>query len=267
MKRSLLVGINKYPRSPLNGCVNDVLAMREVLKLYGFTDPINNRMLVDEAATADNIYERLIWLIKDAQPGDSLFFHYSGHGSQVISVDYEHNVEPDGLDEILCPVDMDFRNRDTYITDNDLQFVFDKLPEGVDLTVVLDCCHSGRFNRGNSPNNPKFIPTPADILNRGNGLDLKVKHGYIVEDLRANAIIISGCQENQTSADAWIHNKYQGACSYFLQETLDYFKYNVELDKLVACMTIKYEKHKYEQRSELACKPTQTTALFLGGMS
>jgi hypothetical protein len=42
------------------------------------------------------------WLIGGTQPGDSLFFHYSGHGSQV--VDHSGD-EEDGLDETICPVD------------------------------------------------------------------------------------------------------------------------------------------------------------------
>jgi hypothetical protein len=33
--------------------------------------------------TRRNILNALGWLVSDAQPGDSLFFHYSGHGSQV----------------------------------------------------------------------------------------------------------------------------------------------------------------------------------------
>ena len=42
------------------------------------------------------------WLIKGAKPGDSLFFHYSGHGSQVKDKDGD---EIDGLDETILPVD------------------------------------------------------------------------------------------------------------------------------------------------------------------
>jgi uncharacterized caspase-like protein len=44
------------------------------------------------------------WLVKDAQPGDDLFFHYSGHGSCVEDVDGD---ESNGQDEVICPVNMD----------------------------------------------------------------------------------------------------------------------------------------------------------------
>ena len=42
------------------------------------------------------------WLVRGAQPNDSLFFHYSGHGSQQQDSDGD---EVDGTDETICPVD------------------------------------------------------------------------------------------------------------------------------------------------------------------
>lgn len=32
--------------------------------------------------TRQNILEAMAWLVSGAQPNDSLFFHYSGHGGQ-----------------------------------------------------------------------------------------------------------------------------------------------------------------------------------------
>jgi hypothetical protein len=37
----------------------------------------------DGAPTRHNILESMRWLVYGAQPGDSLFFHYSGHGGSV----------------------------------------------------------------------------------------------------------------------------------------------------------------------------------------
>ena len=39
------------------------------------------------------------WLLGGVQSGDSLFFHFSGHGSQVID---HSGDEEDGLDETIC---------------------------------------------------------------------------------------------------------------------------------------------------------------------
>lgn len=42
------------------------------------------------------------WLVRDARPGDSLFFHYSGHGGQAADLDGD---EDDGFDETILPLD------------------------------------------------------------------------------------------------------------------------------------------------------------------
>ncbi|MBA0766268.1 hypothetical protein Gotri_015325, partial [Gossypium trilobum] len=54
--------------------------------------------------TKQNIRKGLKWLVYGCQPGDSLVFHFSGHGDR--QIDYD-NDEVDGFDEALCPLDHD----------------------------------------------------------------------------------------------------------------------------------------------------------------
>ena len=102
-QRALLVGVNKYkiPGSDLNGCVNDVTNIRDILlKYFGF-DVNDIRVLIDDSATKENIMNRLRWLVADIKSGD-------------------------------------------------------RLPKGINLEVLLDCCHSGTGTReacGNSLSN------------------------------------------------------------------------------------------------------------------
>ena len=80
-RKALLVGINAYHDGALRGCVNDVIRVNQVITHhFGFTKNTDKRMLVDASATSANILNRLEWLVDDAQAGDVLFFHYSGHG-------------------------------------------------------------------------------------------------------------------------------------------------------------------------------------------
>eukprot|EP01001_Neometanema_parovale_P007266 NODE_357_length_2608_cov_73.154125_g337_i0.p1 GENE.NODE_357_length_2608_cov_73.154125_g337_i0~~NODE_357_length_2608_cov_73.154125_g337_i0.p1 ORF type:complete len:582 (-),score=155.72 NODE_357_length_2608_cov_73.154125_g337_i0:206-1951(-) len=141
-RKALLVGINYVgQRGELRGCVNDVLTMRSFLQNQGFTDM---RIMVDDSnvsqenATSDNILAGFDWLVSGAQAGDSLFFHYSGHGGQQRDT---HGDEADGKDETIIPVDYQSAGQ---ITDDVL---FAKLvlplPQGAQLTVLMDCCHSG----------------------------------------------------------------------------------------------------------------------------
>ena len=46
--------------------------------------------------TKENIIRAMQWLVSEAQPNDSLFFHYSGHGGQTKDLDGD---EADGYDE------------------------------------------------------------------------------------------------------------------------------------------------------------------------
>ncbi|CCX04421.1 Similar to Metacaspase-1; acc. no. O74477 [Pyronema omphalodes CBS 100304] len=52
--------------------------------------------------TRKNILSAMKWLVDDAQPNDSLFLFYSGHGSQVIDRDGD---QVHGKDEAICPLD------------------------------------------------------------------------------------------------------------------------------------------------------------------
>lgn len=93
-RRALLVGCN-YPDCPddrfkLDGCWNDVVCMRErLISRFGFErDCICE--LVDRPgtdpkflATGANIREMLHHSLRDLESGDSVVFHFSGHGVRV----------------------------------------------------------------------------------------------------------------------------------------------------------------------------------------
>src|SRR3990172_7446394 len=72
-KRALLVGINYEGLSkPLNGCINDVMKMKEVLiSHYGF-DEGEIKLLIEQSATRKNILDAFqSWLIDGTKPGDA----------------------------------------------------------------------------------------------------------------------------------------------------------------------------------------------------
>jgi len=233
-KRALLVGINKYKpelNADLRGCVNDVENMRELLiTKFGF-EPENIRVLIDDRATRQAIIKRLQWIIKKSRKGDELVFHYSGHGSQVR--DRDGDELKDGLDEILCPYDLDWNNP---LTDDILARLFKKLRKGAYLTMICDSCHSGTMTRSVRIGNPhgemdRFILPPFDIRARSMGVDLpkhnigrKQRIGRIERiervDVGQRHVLVSGCKDNQTSADAYIDNKYQGAFTWALTSVI-----------------------------------------------
>ncbi len=269
-RRALIVGIN-YPGTsyPLNGCVNDANLIADTLtNHFGFTDAKNRRMLTDASATTAAMLERLEWLVDGAEPGDVLWFSYSGHGSQMVNQNYDDaDYEPDGKDEVICPVD--FNWRDKIIRDDDLKRIFDKVPNGVNLTVLLDCCNSGsgldQLNQyqplglgetralvADPVKGARFLPMPADIANRGRGLDLEVKPRSVQSrQVNQTGLLISGCQSQQTSADAWIGGKFMGAATYYLVDTLKNNNYDITYKDVIDIMNGAMVKYGYSQRPEL----------------
>merc|ERR1712125_105284 len=144
-KKAVLVGINylSHQRGRLKGCINDVKNMQNFLAKYGFNGQ-NVRVLTDDLTDASrqptraNILRDLRWLVQGARPGDSLFFHFSGHGSQVVDTSGD---EDDGMDETILPVDY---NKAGQIIDDELhEILVAPLPAGCKLTSLMDCCHSG----------------------------------------------------------------------------------------------------------------------------
>mmetsp|Transcript_41941 Transcript_41941/g.105773 ORF Transcript_41941/g.105773 Transcript_41941/m.105773 type:complete len:203 (+) Transcript_41941:1-609(+) len=113
--------------------------MKKFIQYLGFSDI---KILMDkegyESPTQSNIMHAMHWLVEDAESGDSLFMHYSGHGGQVPDEDGD---EADGLDETMVPLDYQSAGQ---IRDDDIfKALVAPLPAGVRLTAVMDCCHSG----------------------------------------------------------------------------------------------------------------------------
>jgi hypothetical protein len=248
-KKALLVGINKYrdPGNDLYGCVNDVRLVEETLRAqYGFTGKENFRILTDSRATREAILDGLSWLTAGAAPGDSLVFHYSGHGSQV--PDRNGDEPSDGLDEILCPYDMDWRRP---LTDDDLAAACAAVPKGALLTVLLDCCHSGTglraLDRPHAPARPRFLPHPSAKPSAGR----RPARRFGVSVTKTNAVLIAACREDQTSADAMIGDAYHGAHTYYLCRALRDANWNSTYRALVASAGVALARAGFDQVPQL----------------
>jgi len=227
-RRALLIGINKYaiPGADLRGCVNDVELAAGVLRdLYGFPDDAVT-LLTDAAATKAAMQEAISGLVDGAAPGDVLYVHYSGHGSNVPDTNGD---EADGRDEILCPHDLDW---DDPLTDDWLRTTFDRLDPAASLTVVMDCCHSGTNTREPlpPPGMPqpevvdRFLPNPDDEERGGAHTGTPRRAGRRrdgdVHDVDIIETLVSGCRDTQTSADAHIDGSYNGALTYYLVKAM-----------------------------------------------
>ena len=196
-KKALLIGINYIGTSnELNGCINDVMSVKERLTQSGFSI---TTLTDTENPTRDTILNEFTNMLKNASPGDLLFFLYSGHGSYVLD---KQGDEKDGYDEVL--VSSDFKR----ILDDELKALITQyLKKDVTLFGMFDSCFSGtildlKYQFLDSENYDKYTEHSTNLTTVG------------------NVYMISGCTEHQTSADAYINNKYQGAMTWSLLESL-----------------------------------------------
>ncbi|KAJ1306518.1 hypothetical protein OPQ81_007520 [Rhizoctonia solani] len=144
-KKALCIGINYIGLSVhLKGCINDVHNIADFLSAQFGYKKENIRKLTDDATdprylpTRENIIAAMRWLVEDAQPTDSLFFHFSGHGGQTKDLDGD---EADGFDEVIYPLDFEYAG---HIVDDEMhEIMVQPLRPGCRLTAIFDCSHSG----------------------------------------------------------------------------------------------------------------------------
>ncbi|MBX3325056.1 MAG: caspase family protein [Nitrospira sp.] len=275
-KRAVLIGINKYqiPGSDLNGCVNDVKNLSGALKTYcGFADK-DITTLIDLKATKKAMQTAIEKLIKGGEKGDTLLLHYSGHGSNVPD---DNGDEADHRDEILCPTDLDWKDT---LRDDWLRKTFDKLRVGVSLTVIMDCCHSGTNTRAilppDAPVRERFLPCPLDLMATESGRKLrgtlrgqlgkaprgrKRKSDIVHADIQE--MLITGCRDTQTSADAHIGGTYNGALTYYLVESIKEARGQLTYRELHQRTIAKLKQNDYDQVPQLEGKRASFDKQFL----
>lgn len=226
-RTALLVGINyRGTESELNGCYNDVVNVSQYLRstlgyaagsITVLTD--GNRGTTGTASplppTRQNIIAGLNALVAGMIPGDEAVFHFSGHGSLVRDTNGD---EATGLDSCLCPLDyaVPASAGGGIITDDEIRtLLVNKVPRGARLYVILDCCHNGtgcdirfKYEDFSILLSPPSARTPVwRTLQRA-----FTNPKYTVT--AGEVYMISGCRDEQTSADAYINNAFAGALTY-----------------------------------------------------
>jgi len=237
--------------------------------------------------TKQNILRAMHWLVKDAHPNDSLFFHYSGHGGQTKDLDGD---EDDGYDEVIYPVD--FRTAGHIVDDEMHRIMVNPLQPGVRLTAIFDSCHSGSAldlpylysTQGvvKEPNLAKeagqgllsIVSSYArndmgSVIKGASGLFKKITTGDEVykKNIRtktspADVIMWSGSKDTQTSADASIGGEATGAMSWAFISAL---KKNPNQSYVQLLNSIRDElQGKYSQKPQLSCShPLNTDLLYV----
>lgn len=188
---------------------------------------IKPTVLLTKQATRTKALSAIRAAAKKLKRGDFFLLTFSGHGGQIDDVSGE---EADKLDETWCL-------HDAELIDDELYLELCRFATGVRIVVLSDSCHSGTVTRAAAPRpgrgdaRPKQLP-PAiaqqvyqrhqafydklqrDVLraagrasvdpdealaNAHAGMSARLE--TIATRCKASVILISGCQDNQTSMD------------------------------------------------------------------
>ena len=190
-KKALLIGINYIGTDhELNGCIDDTERMKTFLETKGFDNFDIMTDLTNIKPTRINILNKIKNLLYYSVEGDLLFIYFSGHGS------YTHDLnmdEQDGKDELIVSSDL------KYVVDDEIKDILNKFSKkNVSIIGIFDSCHSG---------------TVMDLRYHYDYLNDDYSENVMNDNCLSNVLMISGCMDEQTSLEAIIDGKPQGALS------------------------------------------------------
>ncbi|KAI1038177.1 hypothetical protein LB503_011988 [Fusarium chuoi] len=241
---SLMIGINYYPKDQhLNGSVDDVGDIRAYLEQHSAT-AIHASVLTatvpkdhqstkdppetpDERPTRANVLKQLRLIIDSAKPGDHVYIHFSGHGTQLPS---DGNVGETGFGELGLVLYENGEHGATYFRGRFLAQALKRMVDkGLVVTVVLDCCFSGAVSRGDRVRAMEYDPS-LDSDRADEEQECKVALGIPGRDARIGRdwlvnpegyTIITACGPHEKAMEVLV-NKAQkrGALTYHLLKAL-----------------------------------------------
>lgn len=225
-KYALCIGISDYSNwrsgkdspSDLAFGVTSAEQFRDLLiDAFGFPEA-NIRMMRNAWASKGNILQGFKDLVDAAQPGDVVCIFFSGHGGLIPGVAPGGQPEPDRYYETILP------HSGAMITDFEFEALSTRLPPSfVNLTIVLDSCHSAGMSpiegapcpRGSLSTSPNGFSACRSLMRAGlclagrSGiacvpgdmakLTLAVPDNFIEQ---ARATLITACRTDQSSWDA-----------------------------------------------------------------
>jgi metacaspase-1 len=212
---SLHIGLNRVDATHygselvLSGCKNDAHDMARIASTAGY----DATLLLDHEASASAVLGYVLRASQSLGAGDAFVLTYAGHGAQVSD---EGGDEPDGLDETWVLFDR-------MLLDDELHVALCRFVSGVRVLVISDSCHSGSVARAREYLGILSTGPIASYYSRSSRFRTPDEAGFgrrvwqqhaatydrvahslphnARELVRAAVIQISGCQDDQLSAD------------------------------------------------------------------
>ncbi len=201
-------------------------------------------LLTPRTTTRTAILSAMQSLISKTQPGDIVYIHYSGHGSQI-----PDSSKPTGLDYALVPCDYKDPSDPSTVTNWEqatneisgatlgsyLAKISARHPS--EIIVSIDSCHSGEPTRGACLKRGKSLREiqqwyvehtgkSMPIKSRGGhqaSFDSNVsKRGFTEGDIHITSpyVVLSACSDDEVASEYDDDGKYLGRFTYFLTQIL-----------------------------------------------
>jgi hypothetical protein len=237
---ALLIGINYVDSSSmtLRGCWNDAMGIARLLQTTPFSFQSKDIRILQDRQHAPLTRAILLAELKAFiqrswdDDLDVAVVSYSGHGSHQQD---QNGDESDGYDEGICPSDCMYTG---LITDDLLHSMFAGFNPKTHVYAVFDSCHSGTVL-----DLPFQFPPPRHSSNSS-----------IESEVGPTILMISGCKDEQTSADAYDRraHAFGGALTTALLKELHA---HPEIDVVTLCEAINasLKEEGYDQRPIVSC--------------
>ncbi|MDT3381745.1 caspase family protein [Labrys neptuniae] len=220
---ALVVGIDAYdaPINSLHGAVNDAKDIAQALTKAGVK---KLTLITDKQATKPNILAAWKELMDQAQPGDTFYFTYAGHGSREPGKPNDPD-SPDGLNNILVMTDFAPKlpgalNR---IVDKEMAVLLKQAAaRQVYPIVVIDACNSGTMYRSVTLG-LTYRATPQAKISREELLEFAPPVPDVSTKIAANDpfTFLAGVADDKLVPEVAIDGQPRGALSYAFSRALE----------------------------------------------
>jgi hypothetical protein len=182
--------------------------------------------------------------VEKSGESDEIWFHYSGHGSQIPD---QYTYKQSKLDDIIVPMDYD---RSGFICDLQIYSLISKIK--CRAILIFDCCHSGTMcdlpwtYEYSLPNNCKRLHTSPFVINN--------PHIYM----------FSGCKDVETSADTYdyVHREPVGAFTCAFIAILEEAGYSIPILELYKRVCMRLAGQGFTQHPLFSCSHPEPIHFF-----
>jgi metacaspase-1 len=240
---SLHVGLNAVDPTHYQGwdgqlaaCEQDAKDMQKLANGRGY----QSKLMLTRDATVKGVAGAIAAAAKALGPGDTFFITYSGHGGQVPDRNGdESKAETDEIGEFPDRYDETWVLYDRMLIDDELFELWSRFQPKVRIIMLSDSCHSGTIAKPLPWDSPTDEPAsrriPLEVEEQTyehhkrlyDKVQLQVPT-RTASSIKATVVLISGCMDNQTSADGRVNGRFTGR----LLTVWDGGRFKGTLDKL-----------------------------------